>query len=95
MRKKTVREELSDDAKYAITYQGDYVKELIGETDYPDFDVDGACEAFFQWKAHKGQDIMGFRDNGYKSAITGRMAPVHHTPWKVALDDSLESYLQS
>ena len=89
------REERSDDAKYAIAYQGDYVKELIGETDYPDFDVDGACEAFFQWKAHKGQDIMGFRDNGYKSAITGKMAPVHHTPWKEALDDSLESYLQS
>ena len=48
------REELSDDAKYAITYQGDYVKELIGETDYPDFDGDGACAAFFQLKAHKG-----------------------------------------
>jgi trimethylamine monooxygenase len=38
---------------------------------------------------------MGFRDNGYKSVITGKMAPVHHTPWKEALDDSLESYLQS
>lgn len=71
------------------------MKELIGETDYPDFDVYCACEAFFQWKAHKGQDIIGFRDNGYKSAITGKMAPVHHTTGKEALDDSLESYLQS
>ncbi|CAN0510736.1 unnamed protein product [Discosporangium mesarthrocarpum] len=36
---------------------------------------------------------MTFRDNGYKSVMTGTMAPVHHTVWKDALDDSLESYL--
>jgi trimethylamine monooxygenase len=89
------REEASDDVKYAIQYQGDYVKELIAETDYPSFDVDGACQAFFEWKGHKGEDIMAFRDNSYRSVITGTMAPVHHTPWKDALDDSLEGYLQN
>ncbi|SNT12978.1 NAD(P)-binding domain-containing protein [Tropicimonas sediminicola] len=89
------REEASDDVKYAIKYQGAYVKELIAETDYPSFDVDGACEAFFEWKAHKAENIMGFRDNCYKSVITGTMAPVHHTPWKDALDDSMEVYLQN
>jgi len=36
---------------------------------------------------------MTFRDNGYRSVITGTMAPTHHTPWKDALDDSKESYL--
>lgn len=89
------REEASDDVKYAIKYQGAYVKELVAETDYPSFDVDGACQAFFEWKAHKGENIMAFRDNSYKSVITGSMAPVHHTPWKDALDDSMESYLQN
>jgi trimethylamine monooxygenase len=89
------REEASDDVKYAIKYQGAYVKELIADTDYPSFDVDGACEAFFEWKAHKAQDIMAFRNHSYKSVITGTMAPVHHTPWKDALDDSLEAYLQN
>ncbi len=79
----------------AIKYQGDYVKELIEDTDYPSFDLDGACEAFYQWKKHKKQDIMTFRNNSYKSVITGTMAPIHHTPWKDALDDSLESYLQN
>jgi trimethylamine monooxygenase len=92
---RVAREEASDDIKYAIKYQGDYVKELIAETDYPSFDVDGACEAFYQWKGHKGQDIMGFRNNSYKSVITGTMAPIHHTPWKDALDDSLEVYLEN
>lgn len=89
------REEASADVKYAIQYQGDYVKELIAETDYPSFDVDGACKAFFEWKKHKAQDIMGFRNNCYRSVITGTMAPVHHTPWKDALDDSMETYLQN
>ncbi len=89
------REEVSDDGKYAIRYQGDYVEELISETDYPSFDVDGACEAFYQWKKHKSENIMGFRDNAYKSVITGSMAPRHHTPWVDALDDTKEVYLQN
>ncbi|QUS37143.1 NAD(P)-binding domain-containing protein [Falsirhodobacter algicola] len=87
------REEASDDVKYAIRYQGDYIKELLADTDYPSFDVDGACAAFFEWKKHKSIDIMGFRNNCYQSVITGTMAPVHHTPWKDALDDSMEAYL--
>lgn len=80
----------------AIQYQGDYVKELIAETDYPSFDVDGACAVFKEWKGHKkGNGIMTFRDHSYKSVITGTMAPKHHTPWKDALDDSLECYLEN
>ena len=50
---------------------------------------------FFEWKDHKKIDIMGFRNNAYKSVITGTMAPVHHTPWKDALEDSMESYLRN
>lgn len=79
----------------AIRYQGDYIKELIEETDYPSFDVDGACDAFYAWKGHKQADIMTFRNQSYKSVMTGTMAPAHHTPWKDALDDSLEVYLQN
>ena len=88
-------EDAGQDAHDAIHYQGDYVKELIAETDYPSFDVDGACEAFFEWKDHKKADIMAFRNHAYKSVITGTMAPVHHTPWKDALEDSMESYLRN
>lgn len=88
-------EDAGQDAHDAIHYQGDYVKELIAETDYPSFDVDGACEAFYEWKEHKKQDIMAFRNHAYRSVITGTMAPVHHTPWKDALEDSMESYLKN
>ncbi len=88
-------EDAGQDAHDAVHYQGDYVKELIAETDYPSFDVDGACEAFFEWKEHKKQGIMTFRDHAYKSIMTGTMAPLHHTPWKDALEDSMESYLRN
>lgn len=92
---RVAREDALEDDYACIRYQGDYVKELIAETDYPTFDVDAANEAFFQWKKHKKEDIMGFRDNQYKSAITGTLSPVHHTAWSDELNDSLESYLKN
>ena len=85
---------LEDD--YAcIDYQGAYTQELIDETDYPSFDIGASNQAFYEWKKHKKKDIMTFRNNGYVSPMTGTRAPAHHTPWKDALDDSLESYLQT
>jgi len=36
---------------------------------------------------------LGFRNYPHRSALTGTMAPVHHTPWLEALDDSMECYL--
>ncbi|KGL02788.1 NAD(P)-binding domain-containing protein [Thalassobacter sp. 16PALIMAR09] len=92
---RVAREDAGETDYDAIWYQGDYVKELIAETDYPDFDLEGACMAFKAWKGHKKEGIMTFRNNGYTSVITGTMAPKHHTPWKDALDDSLEVYLRN
>ena len=43
-----------------------------------------------EWEHHKVEDIMGFRDNAYRSLMTGTMAPMHHTPWLKAMDDSME-----
>jgi len=88
-------EDAGADDYAAIAYQGAYVAELIAETDYPSFDVEGACQAFYEWKGHKKKGIMSFRDNSYKSVMTGTMAPTHHTPWKDALDDSMECYLKN
>ncbi|MFT4794875.1 MAG: trimethylamine monooxygenase [Paracoccaceae bacterium] len=92
---RVAREDAGENDYDAIWYQGDYVAELIGETDYPSFDVESACQIFKQWKGHKNTGIMTFRDHAYKSVITGTMAPMHHTPWKDALDDSFEVYLQN
>jgi len=89
------REDAGEDDYYAIRYQGDYVQELIDETDYPSFDVEGANQAFFKWKKNKKENIMTFRNKSHTSVITGTEAPAHHTPWKDALDDSMEDYLKN
>lgn len=74
-------------------YQGAYILELIEETDYPTFDVAAVNETFLQWKKHKKENIMTFRDFSFPSVMTGTPSPAHHTPWLYALDDSLEAYL--
>jgi len=89
------REETLEDAEQMIWFQGDYVKDLLAATDYPDFDIEGVNRTFMEWEHHKVESIMGFRDNGYRSLMTGNMAPKHHTPWIEAMDDSLEAYLRN
>lgn len=88
-------EDALEDSYGAIAYQGAYVQELIDLTDYPSFDIPGSNAAFYEWKKHKIKNIMTFRDNAYRSVMTGTMAPLHHTPWKDALEDSMESYLRN
>ncbi|MBY3573854.1 NAD(P)/FAD-dependent oxidoreductase [Rhizobium laguerreae] len=89
------REETLEDAEQMIWYQGDYVKELLAETDYPNFDIEGTNQTFMEWEHHKAHNIMGFRDHAYRSLMTGNMSPTHHTPWVEALDDSMEEYLRN
>ena len=91
---RVAREDAGEDDYYAIRYQGDYVQELIDETDYPSFDVEGANQAFFEWKKNKKKDIMTFRNLSHKSVMTGKQSPPHHTPWKDCLDDSMKDYLK-
>lgn len=86
-------DDLADDYG-AIEYQGDYTAQLMAMTDYPALDIATANRAFFEWKKHKKQNIMTFRDHGYRSALTGTVAPLHHTRWVEALDDSMACYLK-
>lgn len=81
----------TDEAK--IRFQADYVKRLQALTDYPMFDIEGVVQAFLAWEHHKHENIMTFRDRPHRSLMTGTMAPVHHTPWLIAFDDSVESYV--
>jgi trimethylamine monooxygenase len=87
------KEELLKSAEEMIYYQGDYVKELLPLTDYPKFDVDAVDKTFVEWEHDKTAGIMSYRDQAYRSIMTGTMSPKHHTPWIDALDDSLESYI--
>ncbi|PMR72982.1 NAD(P)-binding domain-containing protein [Billgrantia endophytica] len=88
-----MREEALETDEEMIVFQGDYVRSLIAETDYPSFDIDGVNRTFLEWEHHKHDDIMTFRDHSYRSLMTGKLSPPHHTPWLEAMDDSLEAYL--
>ncbi|TCM70754.1 trimethylamine monooxygenase [Acinetobacter calcoaceticus] len=80
-------------AAQQVVFQGEYIKQLIAETDYPEFDIDAVNKIFMQWKKDKRENIMDFRNKVHRSVMTGTLAKRHHTPWIKALDDSLESYL--
>ncbi|MGE8601376.1 flavin-containing monooxygenase [Bordetella trematum] len=75
-------------------FQGRYIKHLISQTDYPEFDIDAVNAIFLEWKDDKKRDIMGYRDRCYRSVMTGTKASRHHTRWLDAVDDSLEEYLR-
>ncbi len=77
----------------AIDFQGAYTRDLMEQTDYPNFDTGLIDQTFKNWKKHKKESIMGYRDNGHQSPVTGTVAPAHHTSWVEALDDSLETFL--
>jgi len=76
-----------------VDFQAAYVRDLLHNTDYPELDVEGVAEIFKAWLGDKQADILGYRDKGYRSTITGTQSPPHHTPWMQAMDDSLEAFL--
>ena len=43
--------------------------------------------------SHKVEDISTYRDKSFSSPVTGSVAPVHHTPWAKAMDDTLKTFL--
>ena len=90
-----VREEALENPFQAIDFQTEYVRDLLSATDYPALDVDRVAELFKEWEHHKVEGIVTYRDRSYASTITGIMAPTHHTVWMKAMDDSLESFLQT
>ena len=94
LKRRELEDAIPDDYK-AIEYQGQYIKDLINMTDYPSFDIEASNQAFFEWKKNKKKNIMTFRDQSHKSVMTGTMAPIHHTKWEHALDDTMESYLEN
>jgi len=89
------REGTLDDYEKEIWFQGDYVKELTDDTDYPNFDTEAINQTFMTWEHYKHENIMTYRDYGYRSLMTDTEQPVHHTVWLQAMDDSMESYLDS
>ena len=89
------REEKLSNPHEDIRFQCDYCKELAALTDYPKIDWDMTADIFDRWEHDKDDDIATYRDKAFVSPITGTQAPVHHTPWLSAMDDSMKSFLSA
>lgn len=89
----TEREEAIPDAFGSIDFQTEYIRDLMAPTDYPRLDIDTVAKMFKEWEHHKVENILTYRDRSHRSTLTGTLAPVHHTPWMKALDDSMEAFL--
>lgn len=89
------REEKLADPLEQIDFQTDYCKDLAPHVDYPPFDLDLAAQMFKDWEHDKEHDITGYRDKAFRSPCTGTQAPVHHTPWIEAMDDSMAAFLRT
>ena len=76
-----------------VAFQGEYIRDLIEQTDYPMFDLDEVVKVFQAWKREKKENILTYRDQVHRSVMTGTMAQRHHTAWLDELDDSAERYL--
>ncbi|KAI1698773.1 flavin-binding monooxygenase-like domain-containing protein [Ditylenchus destructor] len=70
--------------------QSDYMRELMVETDYPKRScLEGQVENVHGWLRSKEEGgIMNFRDNAFRSAVTGTMAATHDVKWVDTRDDS-------
>ncbi|MEO1390852.1 MAG: NAD(P)/FAD-dependent oxidoreductase [Cyanobacteria bacterium J06634_6] len=87
------REEALKDAFEQIDYQKDYIVDLVDVVDYAPCDWDMTVSLFKEWEHDKEHSILGYRDKAFTSPCTGTKAPVHHTPWIEAMDDSMASFL--
>ena len=75
-----------------IDFQTDYTRDLCAFSDYPPIDLAMIADMFKKWEHDKENSIIGYRNNMFKSPCTGTQAPVHHTAWLEAMDDSMACF---
>lgn len=90
-----VREDALSNATEEIDFQASYIRDLLSDTDYPEFHVEEQAELFKQWKKHKAENIMGYRNKSYPSTLTGNLGTPLPDEWLELRDDSLETFMTS
>ena len=79
------------DCHLGIDYQTDFVKDLCADVKFQ-YDVDYA-DVYHVWEDHKRENILTFRDQAFVSKFTCTLAPLYHTTFMKAFDDSLRSFV--
>jgi trimethylamine monooxygenase len=88
------KEEKLEDPLQMIDIQTEYTHKLCKEIDYPRIDFELIRKHFHQWEHDKIEDIVNYRNKSFSSAVTGSVAPLHHTDWLEAMDDSMDTFMK-
>ena len=86
------KEEKLEDPLQMIDFQTDYIVDLCNIVDYPKIDFELIRKHFYQWEHDKEEDIINYRNKSFSSAVSGSVAPIHHTNWLEAMDDSMDTF---
>ena len=89
------KEEKLEDPLQMIDFQTEYTVNLYNEVDYPKIDFELIRKHFYQWEHDKVEDIVNYRNKSFSSAVTGSVAPIHHTNWLEAMDDSMDTFMKT
>jgi trimethylamine monooxygenase len=89
------REEKLEDPLKMIDFQTEYTVNLCKAVDYPNIDFELIRKNFYNWEHDKKKDILNYRDKSFPSAVTGTIASLHHTSWLNALDDTMETFMNT
>lgn len=87
------REAQNQGAEDQIDFQANHLRDLVKDTDYPDFDIGLTVEQWKEWEHDKVESIIGYRNKSFRSPVTGTKAPDMATPWFQAMDDSMETFM--
>lgn len=93
VKKWVLRNQALKDCHEVIDFQTDVVADISKDADY-EYDLD-VSDIFHTWASYKIEDITTYRDHPFTSKYTGTTAPVHHTPFMKAMDDSFESFMKT
>ena len=62
---------------------------------YPEDSPLSSGKIEMKYMTAKEEDILTYRNKSFSSPVTGTVAPIHHTPWAEAMDDSMDTFMKS
>ena len=74
-----------------VNFQTEYVVDIAKNANYG-YDLDSS-QQLHDWQHHRHEDILTYRVRSHASKFTGKQAPIHHTKFMKAFDDSMATYL--
>ena len=77
-----------------IDFVRDYFADVAKQAEYTSVEIiHKMAVSWHEWETNRCENYATFRDQQHRSAFTGALSPLHHTPYMEAYDDSMETFL--